>query len=353
VLQFASIARETLATREEMRMSQASKRNTLVHLAMAGVLLIGLPIRGAAQASNEPIRVGLIEYGNSELSRNNMRMLLDGLRERGYVEGKNLVFERRHAEGNAERLPEIADELLALNLDVVVTTCTPSTRLMHSKTLSVPLVMAAVSDPVGQKLIASFARPGGNITGLASQFEDIAAKMLALFREAVPSASQVQVLFNANNPVHRILLREIDSAAGPLQVRLQSVAVGPRTDLAAMFDDMATRGVKGMMILPDDPMLTNRRRQLIALASRHRLPTMFGISEAVEDGGLMSYGENFGNTYFRAARYIDKIRKGENPAVLPVEQPTRFELVVNQAAARALGLTIPQSVLLRADRVIN
>jgi len=206
---------------------------------------------------------------------------------------------------------------------------------------------------VGQKLIASFARPGGNITGLASQFEDIAGKMLALFREGVPSASQVQVLFNANNPVQAILLREMDSAAGPLRVRLQSLAVGPRSDLAAMFDDMAARGVNGVLVLPDDPMLTNRRRQIITHAARHRLPTFFGISEAVDDGGLMSYGENFGKTYFRAAHYIDKIRRGENPAVLPVEQPTRFELVVNLATARALGLTIPQSVLLRADRVIH
>jgi putative ABC transport system substrate-binding protein len=336
-----------------MRMNQASKRRALAHLAMTGILLIGLPIRGVTQARNEPIRIGLIEYGNSELSRSNMKMLLDGLREHGYVEGKNLVFERRHAEGNADLLPGIADELLSLKLDVIVTTCTPSTRLMHSKTQSVPLVMAAVSDPVGQKLIASFARPGGNITGLASQFEDIAGKMLALFREAVPSASQVQVLFNANNPVQAILLREIDSAAGPLRVRLQSVAVGPGTDLAAIFDGMAARGVNGVIVLPDDPMLTNRRRQIIAHAAKHRLPTLFGISEAVEDGGLMSYGENFGKTYFRTAHFIDKIRRGENPAVLPVEQPTRFELVVNQATARALGLTIPQSVLLRADRVIN
>ena len=165
-------------------MDHLPKRATLVRLAAIGALSwVGLPTPGLAQTQEKPIRVGLIEYGDSELSRNNMRLLLDGLRERGYVEGKNLVFERRHAEGLGERMPEIANELVALKLDVIVTTCTPSTRLMYSKTQTVPLVMASVSDPVGQKLIASYAHPGGNITGLASQFEDIAGKMLELFEK--------------------------------------------------------------------------------------------------------------------------------------------------------------------------
>lgn len=334
-------------------MNDVSKRTALVRLATTGaLLLISLPIRGVAQTPDKPIRVGLIEYGNSELSQSTMRLLLDGLRERGYVEGRNLVFERRHAEGDAGRMPEIADELLSLKLDVIVTTCTPSTRLMHSRTRTTPLVMAAVSDPVGQNLIASYARPGGNITGLASQFEDIAGKMLALFHEAVPSAMQMAVLFNAGNPVHQVFLREMQAAAVSINVRLRQMAVGAKTDMPALFNDMVAVGMSGVLVLPDDPMLTNRRRQVIESAMKHRLPSCFGISEAVEDGALMSYGENFGKTYFRAAHYVDKVLRGGKPAELPVEQPTRFELVVNQRTARTLGLTIQRSVLLRADRVI-
>ena len=335
-------------------MDHLPKRATLVRLAAIGALpWVALPTPSLAQTQEKPIRVGLIEYGDSELSRNNMRLLLDGLRERGYIEGKNLVFERRHAEGRGERMPEIANELVALKLDVIVTTCTPSTQLMYSRTQTVPLVMASVSDPVGQKLIASYARPGGNITGLASQFEDIAGKMLELFREAVPKASHVAVLFNAGNPVHKIFLREMEAAASPINVRLSPVAIGGKTDIAATFDGMAAQGVTGVLVLPDDPLLTNLRRRFVEMAAKHGLPSFFGLREAVEDGGLMSYGENFGQTYFRAAHYVDKVIKGAKPAVLPVEQPTRFELVVNQKTARALGITIPQSVLLRADEVIR
>jgi putative ABC transport system substrate-binding protein len=335
-------------------MDHTQKRATLIRLAALSALTwVGLPAVSLAQTSGKPIRVGLIEYGNSELSTTNMRLLLDGLRERGYVEGKNLVFEHRHAEGQGERMPEIANELLALKLDAIVTTCTPSTQLMYSKTQTIPLVMAAVSDPVGQKLIASYAHPGGNITGLASQFEDIAAKMLELFRDAVPKASHVAVLFNAGNPVHKIFLREMEASAPLINVRLSPVAIGGKTDIAAMFQGMSAQGVTGVLVLPDDPLLTNLRRRVIEMAAKHRLPSFFGMSEAVEDGGLMSYGENFGQSYFRAAYYVDKIVKGTSPAELPVEQPTRFELVVNQKTAHALGITIPRSVLLRADRVIE
>jgi putative tryptophan/tyrosine transport system substrate-binding protein len=338
----------------EVTMDHLRKRATLIRLAVLSALTwVGLPAVSLAQTSERPIRIGLIEYGSSELSKTHMRLLLEGLRERGYVEGKNLVFERRHAEGQGERMPEIANELLALKLDAIVTTCTPSTRLMHSKTTTIPLVMAAVSDPVGQRLIASYARPGGNITGLASQFEDIAAKMLELFRDAVPKASHVAVLFNAGNPVHKIFLREMEATAPRINVRLSPVDISGRTDVAATFQGMAARGVTGVLALPDDPMLTNLRRRIVEMAAKHGLPSFFGMREAVEDGGLMSYGENFGQTYFRAAYYVDKVVKGASPAELPVEQPTRFELVVNQKTARALGITIPRSVLLRADLVIE
>lgn len=335
-------------------MVPVSRRETTICLGVATASAwFGLAALAIAQTGPRQVRVGLIEWGNSELSRESMRTLLDGLRERGYVEGKNLVFERRHAEGHSERMPAIANELLGLRLDVIVTTCTPSTRLMHSLTQSTPLVMAAVSDPIGQRLIDSYSRPGGNITGLASQFEDIAAKMLGLFREAVPRLSHVAVVFNAGNPVHKHFLREMAAAAPPMNLRLSPTAVGGATDIAATFDAMASSGITGVLVLPDDPLLTNRRRQFAEQAARHGMASFFGMSEAVDDGGLMSYGENFRQTYFRAAHYVDKILNGASPAQIPVEQPTRFELAVNQKTARMLGLAIPRSILLRADKVIE
>jgi putative ABC transport system substrate-binding protein len=306
-----------------------------------------------AQLVDKPVRVGIIAFSTKESNEKWEQSLVDGLRQRGYVEGRNLVIERRHGNGNPERMPQVAAELAALNLDVIVTTCTPSTRAMTQATRTTPLVMAAVTDPVGQGLIASYSRPGGNITGLASQFEDLAAKMLGLLREAVPGASPVAVLFNPRNPVHKVFLQEIESAAPLLNVRVWPVEVGLRTDLPATFANIARQGIASVLILPDDPTLAHLRRQLVSLAMMHHLPSFFGLREAVEEGGLMSYGESTRQSFFRAASYVDKVVKGERPAVLPVEQPTRFEFVINLNTAKALGVRVPPSVLIRADEVLQ
>lgn len=329
-------------------------RATLIGLAVLGALpLLGFPGASLAQTQANPLRVGLIAFGKSEMSGHLRHALTEGLRQRGYVEGRNLELVPGYAEGRPERVPEVASELVALKLDMIITTCMPTTQRMHQATQTIPLVMASVSDPVGQGLIASYPRPGGNVTGVASQFEDVAAKMLQLFLEAVPKVSPLAVAFNPRNPVHQVFLKEMATAAKSLNVHVAPVEIGTEADIAANVAGAAPPGFASLMVLPDDPFFLHLRRRFVEMATKHRMPSFFGINEAVEDGGLMSYGQPLSQAFFRAAYYVDKIAKGAKPAELPVEQPTKFDLVVNQKTARALGLAIPQSVLLRADRVIE
>lgn len=337
-----------------MRLPQAPSRYrswaTLLAVTLTCALLGPL---GHASGQGRTLRVGLIGFSSEELRESYEQSLIEGLRERGYVEGKNLTLVRRYANGRPSRVPQIANELANLNLDAVVTTCTPTTAAMHRATQTTPLVMAAVSDPVGEGLIKSYARPGGNITGLATEFEDVVGKMLQLLLEAVPSASPVAVLFDAENPVHREFLKELESAAGRLGVHLLPMAIGVHTNLRSAFDTLAQRGAVSVLVLPDDTLVDHRRRPIIAAAARHHMPSFFGYREAIEDGGLMSYGESLRRIYRRAAYYLDKIAKGIKPAQLPVEQPIVFELVINLKTAKTLDLTIPSSLLARADQVIE
>jgi putative ABC transport system substrate-binding protein len=282
------------------------------------------------------------------------KSLLEGLRQKGYVAGRNLVIVRRNAEGSGmRRLRAAADELAALKLDAVLTTCSPSTQAMRQATRTLPLVMAGVSDPVGQGFVDSLRHPGGNVTGVAARWEELAPKMLQLAREVVPNASRVAVFLSADNPWHDILLEKMRGAARALHVRLAPITLGPRSDLEATFADLAKQGTDLLIVLPDDPMLTSLRKRIAALALARRMPSLFGVPEAVEDGGLMSYGEPLGQAYFRAAHYLDRIAKGARPADLPVDTADRFDLIVNAGTARALKIAIPQSILLRADRVIE
>jgi putative ABC transport system substrate-binding protein len=330
------------------------KRSSVIRLAILVALpWIGLPSASRAQTREKPLRVGLIAFGTSDAGGHLGQALIESLRQRGYVEGRNLQFVRRYAEGRPERVSEIADDLAALHLDMIVTTCTPTTKVMHKAAGTTPLVMAAVSDPVGQGLIASYSRPGGSITGVASQFEDVAAKMLQLLIEAVPGASPVAVAFNPRNAVHKTFLKEIEAAAVALNVRATPVEIGREADIAAKFDGAAPHGFAALLVLPDDPFLTHLRRRFVETAAKHRMPSFFGINEAVEDGGLMSYGQTLSDAYSRAAYFVDRIAKGAMPGELPVEQPVKFDLIVNRKTAKSLGLAIPQSVLLRADRVIE
>ena len=308
-----------------------------------------------AQATSPPptLRVGLIGFSSVELREGYEQSLIDGLRERGYVEGENLELVRRYADAQPARVRQIASEMTTLRLDAVVTTCTPTTAVIHESAQSTPVVMAGVSDPVGAGLIKSYARPGGHITGLATQFEDLVGKMLGLLHEAVPDASPVAVLFNPRNRVHATFLKELASAAAPLNVELRPVAVGLQSDFAAVIDAAGRQGARSVLALPDDTLIGHFRRPIIRAAQKLRMATFFGYREAVEDGALMSYGESRRSIYYRVAFYLDKLARGARPADLPVEQPTQLELTLNLGTARSLGLKIPESILLRADHVVE
>lgn len=308
-----------------------------------------------AQAPDKPKRVGFVLYGASGPRGHLEQAFLDGMRERGYIEGKNLVIERRFAEGNLDRLRQGASELAALKLDAIVATCSPSTNAVKQATATsgTPIVMASVSDPVRQGLIASLARPGGNITGRSSQADETLPKMLELFSAVLPKAARVAVLHNTGNPVHSRLWHELLQAGKGLDMTLVRVDVAGSKDFPAAFGTIARERLAALFVLPDDNMTMNTRARLVELATAHRIPTMYGPREFVEQGGLMSYGENYALSYRRTSGYVDKILAGAKPADLPVEQPTQFELVVNLKTARALGVTIPQSLLVRADQLIQ
>jgi putative ABC transport system substrate-binding protein len=306
-----------------------------------------------AQTQNRSVRVGLIAFSRSDLRTDLERSLIEGLRKRGYVEGYNLDFERRYADGNPDRVREIAAELAGSKFDAIVTTCTPTTLVMKSATNSTPLVMASVSDPVGQKLIASYSRPGGNITGTASQFEELAPKMLELFHEAIPDVTSMAVIVNPTNPVHKIFLKEMDAAAASLKIELTAAPIARADELLSAMDNIHRSNIRAVIVLPDDSFLFDLRPSIVQQVSLNHLPSFFGLREAVEEGGLMSYGEDLRVSYSRVAYYLDRIIKGQKPTELPVEQPTKFELVVNRKTAKALGIKLPASLIVQADEVVE
>ena len=320
-----------------------------------GALLLAAPPAGLAQAPEKTAHIGILVGGSLAQRGHLEQALLQGLREQGYVEGKNLVLERRYADGRVEWTPEFARELAAMKLDAVVTTCTPTTRAAQQALGSTPIVMAAVADPVGQHLIASLARPGANITGLSSQAEDIMPKMLELFASVLPRPTTVAVLTDARSEVHPRMWQALVPVAQALNIKLLKMDVGRPIDVAlsAAFETALREKAGAIFVLPDEPQFLTRRVEIVALAAKHRLPAFYGAREAVDEGGLMSYGENLRTAYYNAASYIKKVAHGANPGDIPVQQPTKFELVINLKTAKALGLTIPQSLLRRADEVIQ
>ncbi len=307
----------------------------------------------AVQPRKGSVHIGIL-VGGSRAQRGHLEeALLQGLREQGYIEGENLVIERRYADGQVDRTPEFARGLAAMNLDAVVTTCTPTTRAAQKALGATPVVMAAVADPVGQQMIASLARPGANTTGLSSQAEEIMPKMLELFAGVLPDPVAMAVLADASSDVHPRMWQALGMAASKLRVALVRIEAGRRNNvsLAAAFDAAVRERVSGIFVLPDEPLFLTRRAEIVALAAKHRLPAFYGAREFVDDGGLMSYGENLRAAYRNAAGYIGRIARGAMPGELPVQQPTIFEFVINMKTARTLGITIPQSLLLRADLV--
>jgi putative tryptophan/tyrosine transport system substrate-binding protein len=275
------------------------------------------------------------------------------LQELGYVEGKNIVIENRLAEGKFERLPALAEELVRLEVDVIVTVVTQASLAAKHATKTIPIVIIAVGDPLGTGLVANLARPGANVTGTSAMSSDVVGKSLELLKETVPTVSRVAVIWNPDNAIFQAqMLRETQLAAGRLGIELRTYAVRGADELEPAFAALTSAQAGALLVLPD-PAYTPHAARIAELASASRLPAMYGIREYAVAGGLMSYGTNFAALFRRAADYVDKILKGAKPADLPVEQPTKFEFVINLKTAKALGLTVPPTLLARADEVIE
>jgi putative ABC transport system substrate-binding protein len=280
------------------------------------------------------------------------RAFRSGGRERGWIEGQNILIEFRGAEGNTARLPELAADLVRLKVDLIVARSSMFVQPAKKATSSIPIVFLTHADPVGTGHVASLARPGGNITGLAMMMTDLAPKGLELLVSAVPVAKRIAVLWNPDTPSHTPALKAVEEAGRTLRVQVQPVGVRTAGELEGAFAAMARARAQAVLVLGAAILLAERQR-VAELAIKHRLPTMSMQKDVVDAGGLMSYSSNSDDLYRRGAIYVDKIRKGAKPADLPVEQPTKFELVINLKTAKALGLTIPQSIIVRADQVIE
>lgn len=307
--------------------------------------------RVEAQAVKVP-RVGYLSGGSLSNLGGRIEAFRQGLRELGYVEGKNIVIEWREAQGNFDRVRELADELVRLKMDVIVSPGPAVTRPLKEATATVPIVMAQDTDPVGSGFVASLARPGGNITGLAALAPEMAGKQLEILKELAPRLSRVAILGNSNNPGDAQALRETVIAAGTVDVYLRYLDVLDPKEIDSKFT-AANKGHADAVLVLGNPILNAHRKQIVELAVKHRLPTAYTRPEYIEEGGLMYYGTNYNDLFRRAAGYVDRILKGAKPADLPVEQPTKFELIVNLKAAKQIGLTIPNKVLAKADRVIR
>jgi putative ABC transport system substrate-binding protein len=318
------------------------------------VSLLAAPLVAEAQQAAKVPRIGWLPV-NLAAGPVNLEPFRQALRDLGYVEGRNLVIETRDAEGRLERLPALAAELVALKVDVIVAPGTPQALAAKNATRTIPIVFVGANNPVADGLVTSLARPGGNATGSSNFAPELVGKRLELLKEAVPGVSRVAVVWQPGavpESAERDMLKEAEVAARALGVRPQFVEARGPADVERTFSDM-TRARAGALTLLPSAMFVSERRRLVDLAARNRLPAVYGSREFVDAGGLMSYGPNIADLNRRAATYVDKILKGAKPADLPVERPTKFEVVINLKTAKALGLKIPQSVLSRADHVIE
>jgi ABC-type uncharacterized transport system substrate-binding protein len=307
----------------------------------------------AQQAGKVP-RIGYVSTtGDANNPGPQIEAFRQGLRDLSYIEGKDIVVEYRYIEGKMDRTPGLVTELVQLKVDMIVVTGLTPVRAAKEATKTIPIVMVTTQDPVATRLIDSLARPGGNITGLARLTRDLSGKRLELLKEVVPNMSRVAVLWNGDEPGAAIALKEYEDAAGALKVQLQSLEVrGPNPDLEGAFQAAAKSRASALITITGS-LLGRFPKRIANLAIKHRLPSMYEGNVYVEAGGLMYYSANEAESFKRAAIYVDKILKGAKPADLPVEQPTKFEFVINLKTAKALNLTIPQSVLFRADKVIR
>jgi ABC-type uncharacterized transport system substrate-binding protein len=324
---------------------------------LAGIvaIVLALALVGARIEAQQPAKVSRIGYlGLSFPSANVARIeaLRQGLRDLGYIEGENIVFEWRWAEGKAERIPELAAELVKLKVDIIVTGGSTATRAAKKATVTIPIVMSQDSDPVGSGFVASLAKPGGNITGLSSYAAELSGKRLELLKEVLRRLSRVAVLGNSTAPQNARALKDTELAADALGMKLQYLDVlGPK-DIETAFRAASNGRAEGLLAL-NSFVVSAHRKQIIDLTVKTRLPAVYGQPEFMEIGGLVYYGASYTDLFRRAATYVDKILKGTKPADLPVEQPKKFEFIINLKAAKQIGLTIPPNVLVRADKVIK
>jgi putative ABC transport system substrate-binding protein len=328
----------------------AKLKKTIIAL-MAAVVLMSVPFAEAQQRAKVP-RVGLLVSGSPSTFGTRIEAFRQGLRELGYMEGQNIIIEYRYAEERFDRLPGLASELIRLPVGIVVAAGNQAITAAKQASTTQPIVMATSGDPIRQRFVESLARPDGNVTGLSLQSPDLSRKRLELLMEVLPKLSLVAVLLKSGNPLHEFVWKETQDAARALKVNLQSVEVRDGEELDGAFSTMR-RGRAGALIVPLEPMFTNQRARIVDLAQKNRLPAMFAERQYAEAGGLISYGANGAELYRRAAVYVDKILKGAKPGDLPVEQPTKFELVINLKTAKPIGLVIPPNVLARADKVIR
>ena len=331
--------------------SALTARSSVLCFALGAMLLA---FCGSAQAQQlaKVYRIGFLFAGNPVAVADRIKALREGLHERGYVEGKNIVIESRYGEGKVDHVPALAAELVRLKVDVIVTGGPTDTRAAKEATTTVPIVMAQDSEPVGSGFVASLARPGGNITGLSTLSPEVSGKQLELLKEVVPRLSRVVILGNSSEPGNAETLRETQLAAGAFGAQLQYVNVGAAEDIAGAFSAIKNGRASAVIVLRN-PVASTYRKRIVDFMTTSRLPSIYVSPEWVETGGLMSYGLDVRDNYRRAATYVDKILKGTKPADLPVEQPTKFEFVINLKTAKQIGLTIPPNVLARADRVIR
>jgi putative ABC transport system substrate-binding protein len=327
-------------------------RFAITRLAALVALLLAAPLASEGQQAG-PRRIGFLDTSSPSSARVQLwETLRQRLRELGYLEGQNTVFESRFGEGKPDQLPRLAAELVGLKVDIIVTSGTPATQAAKQATRTIPIVMTNNADPVGSGLVASLARPGGNVTGLTAQDADLGGKRLELFLQVVPRVSRVALLIDETNPGTVLIAKGTQAAARTVGVQLQSLGVQGPDELDRAFVAMKEARA-GALIVESSSMLFTWRTRLADLALKNRLPTMFAQRQYAEAGGLMAYAADFSDLFRRAATFVDKILKGAKPADLPVEQPAKWELVINLKTAKALGLTIPPSLLVRADQIIE
>jgi putative ABC transport system substrate-binding protein len=314
--------------------------------------LLAAPLAAGAQQAGKVYRIGFLGNSTAALEANLVGPFREGLRDLGYVEGRDVLVEYRWAEGKYDRFPALIGELLALKVAVIVTAGTPATLAVKKATTSVPIVMSAVGDPVGTGIVTSLSHPGGNITGLTAISTEMDAKRLELLREVVPSVSYIALLWNAGSSLQVLAEKQVQAAAQVLRMRVLSLGVKPEEEIKSALAVMARERPDALLVLADR-LLLHHRALIMGFATRHRLPGVHAYRELVEAGGLMSFGPSYADMHKRAAYFVDRILKGAKPGDLPVERPLTFELVINLKTARALGLTIPPSLLQRADQVIE